>query len=231
MTHRSGAHRPALVALGALAVLWAVPAHATGESMTLTVDGVPRTVTIDDFGWQGGAWSISGGALRETTGGPGVPPDLSVWYTGAVVGDGSVSADLTVTGDINGSNYSIGVIGRLADANDYYFVYLGQSGQVAFAQLTGGNWQLLASGSYDALPIGTTRNVRLSFTGAGVDVYTDNVYRYSVLLPSPNWPSGEIGFTSGWGALAQISNIAVVTGNGPTARAPSTWGTIKSSFR
>ncbi len=162
---------------------------------------------LDHYDINHGEWFIKNNALYQTN--PVSPPDHRAIYRYFEDDFFSLTADLTVIDD-DGANYAIGLIFRAKDLSNYYYVYLGQSGEIATAKVINGHWQLLHSRYFEPLPIGQTTRVRIDVKPGELTVYRDGVLKYTIPLQISEFSTGKVGFTCSWGASAKFSNVEIL---------------------
>lgn len=177
----------------------------------IELDGNPIKTSIEDFEIINGDWKLENGKLFQNSLNYDGSIDRIIIYKKFNGKYYAVSTDMTVTDDSGASNYSIGLLFKVNDQNNYYYVYLGQSGEIALAKLINGNWTLLHSQNFDSLPIGTKINLKIKLTPDNISVYTDDTFRYSVQIQANEFEIGKIGFMTGWGATGKFENVKIIT--------------------
>ena len=153
-----------------------------------------------------GKWSIQNNALLQSD--SNSPPDHRAIYRYFEEDYFIFSADLTVTND-DGANYAIGLIFRAKDLMNYYYIYLGQSGEIATAKVINGSWQLLYSRYFEPLPIDKTTRIRIEVQPGKLSVFRDDVLKYTISLEITEFSTGKVGFTCSWGASAKFENVEI----------------------
>ena len=181
------------------------------SDLPVSINGVVSEVQIADFVKGMGDWQIVNGTLVQQATDYDGPVDRVIVYNPLSAESLSISTDVTVTADNGGSNYSIGLLFKAKDLNNYFYVYTGQSGEVAVAKYINATWSLLHSQSFDSLPIGVTRNLKVVLSDTGLQVSTDNTVRYTVQISMDDFSGGSFGFLTGWGASGKFENIHIMT--------------------
>ena len=170
------------------------------------INGFRLATILDHYDINHGNWFIEKNALFQTD--PVSPPDHRAIYRYFEDDYFSMSADLTVTDD-DGRNYAIGLIFRAKDLSNYYYFYLGNSGEIACAKVINGQWHLLASRYFEPLSIGQTTTIQIQVKPGEVSIFRDGQHKYTIPLDITEFDKGKVGFTCSWGASAKFENMEI----------------------
>lgn len=185
-------------------------AAARFDDIVVTPDVPIVAVFNDDFeDGDANGWSPTAGSWSVLTDGTKVYDQANLtqnahsFVTATSWSNYTVSARVKVTNFAGTGNGRAGVLGRVTDIQNHYFVGLFKDNTLEIQSKVGGSTTTLGSVAYTVTP-GVWYTVELEMTGSTLKAYVNNVLQLTVT--DTTFASGHIG-VGGWNAAARYDDV------------------------